>query len=128
MYERLAAETDAALAAGRAVIADATFIRAADRRRLTAVAERRRCPIVFVECRADEAAVRARLEARANAPSLSDARWDTYMAQRGQQEPLGPSEPHVVVDTSGSLATARAAVIPLLWQWRQGRPLTSAPR
>ena len=128
VYETLAAEADAALAAGRAVVADATFIRAADRRRLAAVAERRRCPIVFVECRAEEAAVRTRLEARAHAPSLSDARWDTYLAQRGEQERFGPSEPHVVVDTSGSLATARAAVIRPLWHWRQGRPLTPVPR
>jgi hypothetical protein len=96
--------------------------------RLAVVAERRRCPIVFVECRADEAAVRARLEARAHAPSLSDARWDTYLEQRREQEPLGPSEPHLVVDTSGSLATARAAAIRPLWHWRQGRPLTPVPR
>jgi aminoglycoside phosphotransferase family enzyme/predicted kinase len=124
VYETLAAEADAELEAGRAVIADATFIRAADRRGLARVAERRRAPIVFVECRADEAVVRARLEARASGVSLSDARWDTYVAQRQAAEPFEPGEPRVVVDTSGDPSVARAAAVRRLWPWRQGRPLT----
>jgi aminoglycoside phosphotransferase family enzyme/predicted kinase len=120
-YEALAAEAEAELAAGRGVIADATFIRTADRRRLASAARRQRRPCVFVECRAGEAAIRGRLEARAGAPSVSDARWDTYLAQRAEREEFGADEPHVVVDTSGAPGAARAAAMRTLWRWRQGR-------
>jgi aminoglycoside phosphotransferase family enzyme/predicted kinase len=121
VYEKICAEASAALIAGQGVIADATFIRAADRRRLAAVAENHRCPIIFVECTADETVVRARLEARMHAPSLSDARWETYQSQRERREPFTPGEPHVRIDTGGGLAAARAAAVRCLWPWRQNR-------
>jgi predicted kinase len=123
VYEALCVEADAALAAGQGVIADATFLRAADRRRLAAVARQHRRPCIFVECRADEEVIRARLDARDRARSLSDARWETYLGQRAQHEPLRPDEPHIVVEASGELETARAAALRQLWRWRQGRPL-----
>ncbi|HYY05727.1 MAG TPA: AAA family ATPase, partial [Candidatus Limnocylindria bacterium] len=125
VYEALCAEADAALAAGHGVVADATFLRAADRERLAGVARGRRCPCIFVECRADEDVIRARLDARDRAPSLSDARWETYLGQRAQHESLRPDEPHIVVETSGALETARAAALRQLWRWRQGRPLAA---
>ena len=101
VYEALCAKADGALAAGQGVIADATFIRAADRQRLATVARRHRRQCIFVECRADEDVIRARLDARGRASSLSDARWETYLGQRARLEPLRPDEPHFVVDTSG---------------------------
>jgi hypothetical protein len=67
--------------------------------------------------------VRDRLAARDLAPSLSDARWDTYLAQRRGWERFVPSDPHVVVDTGGTRASARADAIRLLWPWRQRRRL-----
>jgi aminoglycoside phosphotransferase family enzyme/predicted kinase len=120
-YEALCAEADRTLAAGRGVITDATFLRAADRRRLAAVAHAHRRPVVFVECRADEAVIRGRLGAREHAASLSDARWETYLGQRQQREPLTDQEPHLVVDTSDGLAAARASALRGLWRWRRGR-------
>jgi aminoglycoside phosphotransferase family enzyme/predicted kinase len=128
VYETLSAEADAALAAGRGVVADATFIRAEHRRRLAEVVERSRRRLVFVECRADEAVVRERLQARAQARSLSDARWETYLAQRRRCDAFGPAEPHLEVDTGTSLAAARAAAVRRLWHWRQGRPLAALTR
>jgi len=122
VYALLFAETDAALAAGRTVVADATFIRAADRARLAAAAARHAAPLVFVECHADAAVVRARLAARDRSPSLSDARWDTYVGQRAGRDPVRAAEPAIAVDTTGDLAAARAAALRRLWQWRQGRP------
>jgi hypothetical protein len=123
VYETLCAETDAALAAGDGVIADATFLRRADRERLARVARQHRRPLVFVECAADEAVVRARLTARAAGPSLSDARWATYLAQRVAREPGAAGEPHLAVDTSAGLEAAWTGTLRSLWQWRQGRPL-----
>jgi aminoglycoside phosphotransferase family enzyme/predicted kinase len=123
VYETLCVEADAALAAGHGVIADATFIREADRRRLATVARRHRLPCAFVECRAREDVIRRRLEVRDEQPSLSDARWDTYVGQRAQFEAFKESEPHVVVDTSASAEVARATAVRQLWQWRHGHPL-----
>jgi aminoglycoside phosphotransferase family enzyme/predicted kinase len=120
-YEALAAEVDRTLEAGRGAIADATYLRAADRQRLAAVARRHRRALVFVECHADAAVVRERLAGREHGPPLSDARWDTYLAQREGQEPLGEGEPHVIVDTTAGLAAARASALRALWQWRRGR-------
>lgn len=119
----LVAEVDAALEAGRGVIVDATFIRRADRDRLARAAHRRRWPCVFVACRADEQVVRARLAAREEGRSVSDARWETYVAQRERSEPFGADEQHVVVDTGGDRATGRAAALRALWRWRRERAL-----
>jgi len=82
---------------------------------------RRLCPSVFVECRADERVIRARLAARDLAPSLSDARWETYLGQRAEQEALSDAEPHVGVDTSPGLPAARASALRALWRWRRSR-------
>jgi predicted kinase len=77
---------------------------------------------VFVECAADEATVRRRLEAR-DASSVSDARWEVYLRQRAEQEPLAPDEPAIRIDTSTTLDAVRRALVPRLWAWRQGRPI-----
>ena len=126
VYETLVAEAEMALASGRGVVADATFLRAADRERLAAAARRERRPYVFVECRAPEAVVRARLLRREAEPGMSDARWSTYCEQRARWEPFGAGEPHVVVDTGGDVAEARAAACRRLWRWRQGRGIEGA--
>jgi aminoglycoside phosphotransferase family enzyme/predicted kinase len=121
VYRTLAVEAERALAAGRGVIADATFIRRADREALAAAAARERRPCVFVECRADPGIVRERLGARANGPALSDARWDTYLVQRVRQEPYGDDEPHFTLDAGAGAAAVRDAALAALWTWREHR-------
>ena len=126
VYETLVAEAEMALASGRGVVADATFLRAADRGRLAAAARRERRPYVFVECRAPETIVHARLLRRETERPVSDARWNTYLEQRERWEPFGADEPHVVVDTGGDVAQARATACRRLWRWRQGRGIAGA--
>ena len=121
-YAALCAATETELAAGRGVVTDATWMRRADRARLAAAARAHRRPLVFVECVADEATIRDRLQARAQAPSLSDARWETYVAQRAAWEPFRDDEPHVRVDTGGAAPAARAAALRALWPWIHGHP------
>jgi predicted kinase len=118
VYVTLAREADAALAAGRGVIADATFIRRADRARLAEVAARHGCRCLFVETRADEATVRSRLAARTSA-DVSDARWDTYVAQRNVYEPCAADEAVMVVATDGPPAAVSAAALRRLWAWHR---------
>jgi predicted kinase len=116
VYARLRDQADAALAAAGGVIADGTFIRRADRAALTAVAARHGRPLLFLECAADEATIRQRLESRTVGPS--DARWPTYLRQREECEPLGPDEPHRTVNTTGDLVDVLEEVLPALWRWR----------
>jgi predicted kinase len=118
VYETLADEADTALADGRSVIADATFIRRADRDRLRAVAARRGVACVFVECRSAPEVVRARLAAR-TAADVSEARWETYLDQTRACEPLGDGEPGIVVVTDGTLDQARDDALARLWTWRR---------
>lgn len=123
-YEAMCAEIDAELAAGRGVVADATWMRRADRDLLAGVARARRRPWTFVACHADDEVVRARLAARARGPSVSDARWDTYLEQQRAWEHFGPDEPRIAVDTGGDAAAARASALRALWRWIHdpGRP------
>jgi aminoglycoside phosphotransferase family enzyme/predicted kinase len=115
VYEALVAEVESTLAAGAGVIADATFIRRADRDLLAGAVARRGRRLVFVECRAEPAAVRQRLADRHGGPS--DARWETYLDQRRRREVFGADEPHLVVVTDTSLAGTRAAALRALWRW-----------
>ena len=52
------------------------------------------------------------------AADVSDARWDTYVAQRQAYEAYGVDEPRIVVDTDGAPSVARAAALRQLWAWR----------
>ncbi|MEO6030217.1 MAG: AAA family ATPase [Candidatus Binatia bacterium] len=117
VYTTLASETDALLGAGRTVIADATFLRRRDRDRLREVAHRRGVPCVFVESVADPEQVRQRLDAR-TIDDVSDARWDTYVAQQDEAEPLDPREPTLRLRTDGATADVQMTALLRLWQWR----------
>jgi predicted kinase len=98
------------------VVADATFIRRADRDALAAVAARRGAPLLFVECDAEEDVVRRRLESRAD--SLSDARWSTYLGQRADREPFDAGEPYRQVRTEQAPSSVLADLLVPLWRWR----------
>jgi uncharacterized protein len=117
VYARLCDEAAGALAAGRGVVADATFIRRADREALAAAASRHGCPVLFLDCEADPKVVRRRLDARREGPS--DGRWPTYLRQRQQRDRFGSDEPHRTVDTGGDLAGTLDAILPVLWDWRR---------
>jgi len=117
VYVRLAGEAERHLAAG--VIADGTFLRAGDRRLLADVAARRDAACLFLTCRADDAIVRARMAKREQAPPLSDARWETYLAQAAEAEPPGPGETSVEIDTGHGIAAARAVALRAAWEWRR---------
>jgi predicted kinase len=117
VYAALCREVDAGLAAGRTVIADATFLRRADRDAVAAVAARRGRPILFVETTATTDTVRERLAAR-TAADVSDARFETYLAQAGAADPWAPEEPRVTVATDDEERRVRGAALHALFTWR----------
>jgi len=118
IYGLLTARAAQALGSGRGVVADATFLRRAQRDRLAAAIASHRARLVFVECRAPEDAVRERLSRRHD--SLSDARWETYVDQRGEYEAFGDDEPHVVIDTGRPFEPWTA--LRALWSWYRNAP------
>ena len=125
VYARLCDEADAMLAAGCGVVADGTFIRRTDRGALAAVAARHGRPLLFLECEADAATIRRRLDGRIEGPS--DARWSTYLRQRKERDPFGSDEPHRTVDTTGHLEDVLEEVLPALWRWRTAQMTPAAP-
>lgn len=116
VYTHLCDRADRVLAAGGGVIADATFIRRADRDALTAVAAHRKRPLLFVECEAEERVVRERLEARTG--GLSDARWSTHVHQRDERDAFDAAEPRHTVRTEEPLPSVVENLLVALWRWR----------
>jgi len=94
------------LRAGRRVVADATFSRAAWRDAFAAAAREAgaRCLVVEVTCPEDE--VRARMEARAgDRTEVSDADFDVYLAaKRTYEPPASPLPPSLDVLVNGQRA------------------------
>jgi predicted kinase len=122
VYDRMRAAVEASLVARESIIVDATFLEREERDALARVVAGYGRRHLFVACQADEATVKRRLDAR-DAASVSDARWETYLAQRAHADALGRDEPVLRIDTTGTLADVRAMLLPPLWAWRNGRPL-----
>ncbi|HEY8491806.1 MAG TPA: AAA family ATPase, partial [Dehalococcoidia bacterium] len=113
-YAQMLARAGAALAAGRPAVLDATFSQPDQRAAARALAARHGVPFLCVHATLAEAEVRRRLEARAADPAnVSDARWETYLAQRERFRPpveLAPQEV-VTVDTGRPVREVRDAVL-----------------
>lgn len=112
-YARLLELAEIPLQAGWPTIVDATFLRAADRGRFRALAARLDVPFSILACEADEAVLRARVEARlARGTDPSEADVRVLERQLGGRDPLRADEraSAIVVDTSrGSLDVAAIA-------------------
>jgi aminoglycoside phosphotransferase family enzyme/predicted kinase len=112
-YARLVDCAGRALAGGFAVIVDASFLSAAHRRALRALAAERRVPFAIFAAHADEAILRERVRARSAAGSdASEADLHVLELQQRTRERFEPDElPHLIdVDTGDSLdARALAA-------------------
>jgi hypothetical protein len=101
VYKALLERAREALAAGRSVIVDATFAQRRDRQRARELAEKIGARFLCLECRAEEEVIRRRLEERLRTGrDASDARWETYEAQKQVFQPVTelPPDEHMVVD------------------------------
>ncbi|MEB2345387.1 MAG: ATP-binding protein [Deltaproteobacteria bacterium] len=91
------------LASGRPVVVDACFARRVQRDALRSLAGERGAKFLFVECRADAALTRRRLEERARGQGRPARDWLALRERLlASWEPLRelPREQHLVVDTS----------------------------
>jgi aminoglycoside phosphotransferase family enzyme/predicted kinase len=104
-YGELLKQAAVTLAAGNAVIADATFLEPERRMQAGAVAAQARAPMLIVETVCDEATAAARLQARqTRGDDPSDADFTIYQRQRTQQTihhaPIPSGATLVEVDTT----------------------------
>jgi hypothetical protein len=109
IYEAMRARARQHLALGRSVILDATHIRRLDRDAVGAIAKDAGVPLFAVVVTADDAVVRARLDARMALPGeASDAGWEVYLRQREAFEPPDeiPAGQSIQIDGGGPLAAA----------------------
>lgn len=104
-YRELIARADSLLAAGQGVIVDATCRRMVDRATLRAVADRHAAPLYVVVTEAPPEVIRQRLADRLRqGSSVSDGRWEIYLRQKEEFEPVLASEGKlVVIDSSAPL-------------------------
>jgi len=102
-YDEALRRACAHLEAGRSVIIDASFKRSSQRETAVQAARRLGADCWIVACQCPEETVKGRLEARMAAPGeASDGRWEIYLAQKGDFDPMNETTGSrlVVVDTS----------------------------
>jgi uncharacterized protein len=108
-YAALFDRARTALSAGRSVLLDATFSRRDGRDTARRIAAESGALFACLECVADDAAIRARLAARASDSStVSDADLNTYLRQRKTFEPVVeiPDWQHLPVDLNAAVDAA----------------------
>ncbi len=103
VYAELIERARRHLALNRSVVLDATFLTRRQRSLAQALAAAAGVPLLTVHVDAPETVVRERLAARGPG-AASDARWDTYLAQRDRFEPLDDVVPPAVVGLSSTRA------------------------
>jgi aminoglycoside phosphotransferase family enzyme/predicted kinase len=111
--DALMTEADSAMRKGRGIILDATFRDPSWRRAAMDAAARAGMPVLFVECRADEAEILRRLETRAKAPEeVSDATAEVYRLQKAEFVALTeiPEHNRIAVDST----RASREIVPLV--------------
>lgn len=104
-YEELRSRAAAHLAAGRAVVLDATHSRVADRAAALKVARAAGVPALIAELRITDDEALARIAERASDPlATSDATAEVYVSQTESFEPIASSEGvHLALDASQDL-------------------------
>ncbi|HLF32062.1 MAG TPA: AAA family ATPase [Xanthomonadales bacterium] len=102
VYAEVLRRAEAVLNSRRSVIIDATFRSAAERGAARQLATRLGLPFCFIECQAPRGIALQRLQERARAPSVSDARVDIYDEFARTWEPVTELDPAqwLTLDTS----------------------------
>lgn len=112
-YQRIFALAQEDLKKGKSVVIDATFSRATRRGQALSIAADRQATPVFVECRAAEPILAARLLKRESEPSVSDARLIHLDVFKKRFDPITSTgnEIHILVDTENSPAVCLRQIL-----------------
>lgn len=122
VYGEVLRRADVVLASGRPVVVDASFRSREVRRLARALAESRRVPFRFVECRATVEVSRERLARRELEPGVSDARLALFDEFRSHFEAVDEirADEHMVCDTTRPLDESLAKLRRVLQTWPAG--------
>ena len=99
-YEYVIQHAQASLQKGYNVVLDATFQKKKYRKLAYELSERQHALVIIIQCVCPDDIVKKRMNDRLQKKSVSDARWEIYLAQKTTFEPFGPDEPNLLVDTS----------------------------
>jgi len=113
VYAEIERQAGAFLAAGRAVVADGTYIERRQREPLEGLARSAQARLLVVECWAPDEVVRDRQARReGEAWTASEGRWEVYLAQKARAEPATEVEEaqRVSIDTTRPLSEQIEAV------------------
>ena len=89
------------LTKGISCVLDATFSKKEYRKEAANLEKELNLPFFIVECICPEHVIRNRLDKRIKGKSVSDGRWEIYLDQKKDFEPIGSDErEHIVIDTT----------------------------
>jgi uncharacterized protein len=89
VYGEMARKAEKAIKEGAGAILDATYIEKANRERVARIAAYYHVPFAVIHCHASDEATKKRLAQRvAEGKDLSDGRWEVYVRQKADQEPI----------------------------------------
>lgn len=116
-YQEMSARAEKLLQQGESVIMDASFKRRQHRLEAKKLAEDVDADFAVLECVLDEPTVKNRLEQRVKEGSVSDGRWEVYLAQKDEFEKIDeiPPQQHIVLDTAQQMSNIVTIVARRLW-------------
>lgn len=120
-YDAMFAEARSLLQQGRGVIIDASFRKLAERRAARDLARREKAGFILVECRAPEEVIKERLAQRLEEGSVSDGRWEVYLKQKTDADPvseIGPLE-FLALDTTLPMEQLAGTVLNRRGWWEE---------
>ena len=109
-YDEMLRQAQAHLAAGRSVILDGSYKRAAERARVRQLGQQQGARVLFVYCECPPAVARERLGIRLTDPgAISDGRVELFADQARDFDPLMPEDrPLLRLDTNRDRAVVQA--------------------
>lgn len=99
-YDQVMQRAEELLNKGQNVVLDATFQKRKYREMAQHIARKHHAACVMVHCICPDIVVHKRLEDRLKKKSVSDGRWEIYLAQKKTFEPFTAEENTLVIDTS----------------------------
>lgn len=100
IYKQLEKETEAAILAGKKVVVDGTFYKQSLRQAYTNLATKHNTPIHWIEIKAPEACIRARVEKKR---TYSEADFQVYLKVKSRYEPMVEDHLQVWNNDPGSM-------------------------
>ncbi|HVA49182.1 MAG TPA: AAA family ATPase [Pirellulales bacterium] len=113
IYSELLHRAELLLRQRVSVVLDGAFLTASQRAAAMALAHAAGAVPLVAHCACPAAVAQERIEIRAAAPSLSEARAELYSAQQAEEEPR-PADGSIEVDTTATLRLQEAEVIEAL--------------